>query len=157
MRLHAETSISRPRGEVFSFFADAANLERLTPPWLNFSIKSVMPIQMRPGAQIEYRIKLRRLPMTWVTLISAYNPPEGFVDEQLRGPYRKWVHTHQFIAADSGTQVIDTVEFDLIGSHIIGGFIARDLMRIFSYRHNALLEVFKEPAPWPLPHIEISR
>jgi len=112
---------------------------------------------MRAGAEIEYRIKVRGVPMAWISRISEFEPPVQFVDDQVRGPYRKWVHTHRFVEVNGRTQMTDTVEFDLLGSHLIGGFIARDLMRIFSYRHNALLEAFKEPAPWPLPHIEISR
>ena len=157
MRLHAETWVSRPRHEVFSFFADPANLELLTPPWLHFSIRTPLPVEMRSGTEIEYRIRVRGIPMAWWTRISAFEPPVQFVDEQVRGPYRQWIHTHRFTEQNGGTQMTDTIDFDLIGSHLIGGFIARDLMRIFSFRHNALLEAFKEPGSWPLPHIEISR
>lgn len=157
MRLHAETRVSRPRHEVFTFFADPTNLELLTPPWLHFSIRTPMPIEMRAGAEIEYRLSVRGLPMSWVTRISDFEAPEQFVDEQIKGPYRKWIHTHRFVEEQGGTLMVDSIEFDLIGSHLIGGFIARDLMRIFTFRHDALLEAFKEPTPWPLPHIEISR
>jgi ligand-binding SRPBCC domain-containing protein len=157
MRLHAETWVSGPREEVFPFFADPGNLEILTPPWLHFSIRTPLPIEMRSGVEIEYRLRVRGLPMAWVTRISGFEPPVQFVDEQIKGPYRTWVHTHRLVELNGGTQVIDTVEFDLIGSHLIGGFIARDLMRIFSYRHNAVLEAFQQPTPWPLPHIEISK
>jgi ligand-binding SRPBCC domain-containing protein len=155
MHLHAETWVSQPRAEVFPFFADAANLQRLTPDWLHFSIRTPQPIAMREGARIEYRISLRGIPMTWVTDIAAYRPPDMFIDEQRRGPYRTWIHTHRFVDRDNGTLLVDDVEFDMIGARIVGPFIARDLRRIFTHRHEALLAHFDQPKPWPPARITI--
>ena len=157
MRLTAETWVNVPRDNVFPYFADAANLESLTPPWLHFAIRTVLPIDMYPGRQIEYTIRLRGIPMRWVSRIAAFDPPAIFVDEQLKGPYRRWVHTHRFVETRGGTTLLDEVEFDMIGRWFVGGLVARDLRTIFTYRHHRLLEVFGQPIPWPAPHIEISR
>ncbi len=157
MRLTAETWVSQPRDTVFPFFADAANLQTLTPPSLQFEIQTPLPIEMYPGRKIAYRIRLRGVPMLWESNISAYTPPDMFVDEQVRGPYRRWVHTHRFVDSKGGTQLLDEVEFDMFGSLMIGWLIARELRAIFTYRHETLLRVFNQPKPWPAAAITIAR
>jgi len=156
MHLHAETWVSRPREAVFPFFADAGNLQQLTPPWLNFAIRTPQPIAMHVGALIEYRISLHGIPMSWLTEISAYEPPAMFVDRQVRGPYRTWIHTHQFRAERGGTLLLDHVEFDMRGATLLGPLIRRDLRKIFTYRHEALLRQFEQPEPWPAARITIT-
>jgi ligand-binding SRPBCC domain-containing protein len=149
MHLRAQTWVSLPRDKVFPFFADAANLQQLTPPWLRFLIKTPQPIEMRVGALIEYRISLHGIPMSWLTEISAFQPPEMFVDRQRRGPYRTWIHTHQFRPERGGTLLVDHVEFDMPGAAIVAPLIRRDLRKIFTYRHEALLAYFEQAKPWP--------
>ena len=105
MHLHSETWVSLPRETIFPFFADASNLQRLTPPWLRFSIRTPQPIPMGVGARIEYRIGLHGIPMSWLTEISAFDAPAMFVDQQLRGPYRTWIHTHRFQPERGGKRV----------------------------------------------------
>src|SRR5688572_24197584 len=95
--------LPRPVEEVFPFFGNAHNLDVLTPPWLHFEILTPPPIGMRVGALIDYRISLRGLPMTWRTRITVWEPNRRFVDEQLRGPYREWIHTHDFEHVAGGT------------------------------------------------------
>ena len=153
MHLHAKTWVSLPREEVFPFFAEAANLQKLTPPWLSFAIRTPPPIEMRAGTLIDYRISLHGLPMSWRTEISAFQPPEMFVDQQLKGPYRTWIHTHQFLPREGGTLLVDHVEFDMFGAALVAPFVRWDLRKIFTYRHQALLEHFKQPKPWPEPKI----
>ena len=87
---------SIPIGEVFSFFSDAANLEAITPPELGLTILTERPIAMAPGALIDYRLRLLGFPFKWRTRITSWNPPHEFVDEQMSGPYKEWVHTHTF-------------------------------------------------------------
>lgn len=156
MRLHAESWVSVPRADVFPFFADAGNLQQITPPWLRFSIRTPLPIEMRVGAQIEYRISLRGLPMAWLTDITAYDPPHLFVDEQRRGPYRTWIHTHRFVEERGGTRLIDDVEFDMLAARLVAPLVASDLRRIFTYRHEALMAHFGQPTPWPAARITIT-
>jgi len=85
-----------PPEKLFPFFADAANLNALTPPWLNFNIVTPLPVTMRAGTQIEYQLRIHGVPVRWRTGITAWQPPHRFVDEQIRGPYRQWIHEHAF-------------------------------------------------------------
>ncbi len=136
--LQREQFIRKPIQEVFAFFADAKNLETITPPWLGFQILSPEPIAMAPGTRIEYRIRWHRFPMRWITEIRSWDPPVGFMDVQLRGPYRLWEHTHTFQAVEGGTQMRDVVRyalrFGLLGRMAHGWFVKADLERIFDYR-----------------------
>ncbi len=99
--------------EVFEFFADAFNLEDITPPWLGFRIVTPRPIAMREGALIEYRLKLHRVPIRWLTRIEAWEPGVRFVDAQIRGPYKLWHHTHTFEPHAGGTLVRDRVRYEM--------------------------------------------
>jgi ligand-binding SRPBCC domain-containing protein len=141
-----EQFLEHPLEEVFAFHADAANLERITPPWLGFRILTPMPLEMRAGARIDYRIRLRGLPVTWRTEIVAWDPPRTFTDVQRRGPYRRWEHTHTFIAVPGGTLISDVVHYELpagtLGERLLRWFVAREISRIFEYRGAALTEVF---------------
>ena len=144
--MHLTTTAWLPasRDAVFSFFADARNLERLTPPWLHFRILTPGPIDMRTGAHIDYRILLHGIPLRWQSVITAWDPPRQFIDEQIRGPYRRWVHTHTFEEEHGGTRVNDSVEFDVIASWLTGWFVMRDLRKIFAYRHETLIRIFRD-------------
>lgn len=135
--------ISRPVDEVFRFFADAHNLNVITPPFLHFRILTPAPIAMQPGTLIDYRIRLRVVPITWRTRIAAWAPPYRFVDEQLHGPYRLWRHTHTFSAVDGGTLMEDRVQYRVLGGAVVHAlFVRRDLRHIFRYRLEALRRVF---------------
>jgi ligand-binding SRPBCC domain-containing protein len=139
--------VPAPPGEVFPFFADAANLERITPPWLRFRVATPAPIEMREGALIEYRLALHRLPLRWLTRIEAWEPGRRFVDVQLRGPYRLWHHTHTFEAAPGGgTLMRDRVRYALplgpLGGAAHRLLVRRDLQRIFDHRERAIARCF---------------
>lgn len=144
-RLSRSLLVPKPIDQVFEFFGDARNLERLTPGFLNFKILTPQPIVMRPGTMIEYRIALRGLPMRWRSEITEWNPPYSFVDEQRKGPYKKWVHRHTFAEEAGGTRVSDDVEYDVIGGAFVHTlFVKRDLERIFKYRLSVLGELFHD-------------
>ena len=142
--LETQIELARPIDEVFSFFADAANLERLTPPWLRFQILTPRPITMHVGTIIDYRLRLRGFPIRWQSEITAWDPPFRFVDEQRRGPYRRWVHLHRFEARECHTLVTDRVEYAVFGGSKVNRlFVAPDLTRIFAYRHQVLQDLFR--------------
>jgi len=129
--------------ETFAFFADAGNLEEITPPWLHFEILTPRPIVMGVGTLIEYRLRLHGVPFSWRTEIAAWQPPVRFVDRQLAGPYHHWHHEHLFRAVPGGTEVRDRVHYCPRGGALIHAlFVGRDVRRIFAYRQARLLQLF---------------
>lgn len=149
-RLTLEQVVPRMREDIFPFFADASNLEDITPPHLRFRILTPTPIEMKPGAVIDYQLRLYGVPIRWRTLISAWEPPYRFVDEQIRGPYRWWIHEHVFEPHGTNgehTLCRDTVRYGVFGGRLMDrAFIQRDLRKIFSYRARRLAELLPATA-----------
>ena len=147
-RLIAEQTLNAPRDRVFAFFSDAYNLERLTPSFLRFRVLTPRPIEMRSGAVIDYRLRVRGVPMRWRTVIEDWNPPHSFIDTQQRGPYRLWHHTHTFEDLGESTRCVDTVRYQPPGGPLaelvnaIG--VQRDVVRIFEFRMRTLESLFNE-------------
>jgi ligand-binding SRPBCC domain-containing protein len=144
--LESETTILASRADVFAFFSEASNLMRLTPPSLRFQILSPAPIRMQEGALIDYRISLHGLPMRWRTRICSWNPPFAFVDQQLKGPYRKWIHQHTFEEPEPGEtlmrdRVLYALPFAPIGDLALP-LVRAELEGIFDFRRRAILEIF---------------
>jgi ligand-binding SRPBCC domain-containing protein len=141
-RLQREQYVDRPLADVFDFFAEAHNLERITPPWLSFTVLTPDPIEMRVGALIDYRLRVHGIPLRWTSRIEHWEPGRSFVDRQLRGPYGLWHHRHTFAEEGHGTVVSDEVDyampFGALGDVAHPLFVRRDLERIFSYRHEAV-------------------
>ena len=129
------------REEVFAFFAEAQNLERITPPELRFRVISPTPIEIAAGTLIDYHLSLFGLPFTWRSRISRWDPPDAFVDEQLKGPYSLWHHTHTFAESSEGTVIGDRVLYRLPLwplSEIGLPLVKLQLKRIFAYRQQAI-------------------
>ncbi len=149
--LYREQVLPLPVDEVFTFFADARNLEAITPPWLNFQIRTPQPIAMHPGALLDYRLKWHGLPIAWKTEILAWNPPHSFTDIQLRGPYRLWHHVHTFHADPEGTRMADLVTYRLplgpLGELAHALTVRRDLERVFDYRFQEIEKLFAPSQP----------
>ncbi len=143
--LHREQLVPRRIDEVFGFFAEAANLERITPPWLGFGLVSDHPVEMGVGTLIEYRLRLHRIPLRWITRIEVWDPGRAFEDVQIRGPYRLWHHRHDFQRAGGGTLVHDHVRYALpigpLGELARAAFVERDLAQIFAFRYAAVKEI----------------
>ena len=145
--LRAEQLLPASPDMVFPFFADAGNLDRLTPDWLHFRILTPLPVEMREGALIDYRLRLRGVPIRWRTEITCWEPPYEFVDEQIRGPYRKWIHRHTFQPHEAGTLMTDEVAYDVPGGAWVNRlFVEREISRIFRYRMEVMESIFRDPA-----------
>jgi ligand-binding SRPBCC domain-containing protein len=140
-RIEREQTVARPVDEVFAFFAEARNLERLTPPWLTFTVITPDPIPMRVGTLIDYKLRLHGIPFSWTTRIEEWAPGTGFVDRQIAGPYGLWHHRHTFRAEGTSTVIGDKVDYALplgrLGDLALPLFVRRDVERIFDYRHQA--------------------
>jgi len=135
-------TIAAPLSEVFRFFEDPRNLERITPGWLNFRILDPDRLVMRKGEQIEYIIRWMGVPLRWTTRIAAYEPPQMFVDEQIRGPYRLWHHTHTFRETPEGVVIGDRVDYRLplgiLGRIAHAVLVRAQLRAIFRFRQAAI-------------------
>lgn len=144
--LERKQIIQRPRDEVFEFFADAGNLERITPPELNFQIITPQPIDIKKGALIDYKLKLRGIPIIWKTEITQWNPPFDFIDSALKSPYKQWIHLHTFEAGEQGETIMKDIvryrlPFEPLGD--LGLFyVKKELKYIFDYRYKVIEEIF---------------
>jgi ligand-binding SRPBCC domain-containing protein len=151
-----EAWLPRPVEEMFAFFSDAFNLDRITPPWLHFRVVTAAPIELCQGALLDYRLRWRLLPLRWQTEITLWEPPWRFVDEQRKGPYHRWTHLHTFEPADGGTWMRDRIEYALRGGHVeplVHHFlVGPDVRKIFAYRRQAMLQRFTgDRSPHPPP------
>jgi ligand-binding SRPBCC domain-containing protein len=145
--LRTEMRLDLPRPEIFAFFADAANLGRITPPELAFKILTPMPFELGQDSLVDYRIRLYGAPITWRTIISTWDPPNEFVDEQLRGPYSQWIHRHTFVEeSPDRTLILDEVRYALpFGAlgRLVHPVIRRQLKRIFSFRQREVRRILQ--------------
>jgi ligand-binding SRPBCC domain-containing protein len=128
--------------ELFPFFADARNLEILTPPWLQFRVMTPN-IALGEGTLIDYRLRIHGVPLRWRTRINLWQPPHQFIDEQIRGPYRQWIHEHSFDSDEKGTLVRDHVRYAVFFDFIVHRWLVRpEVERIFAFRAAALKKIF---------------
>ena len=135
--------IPRRRDEIFPFFSDARNLEKITPSLLKFKVVTTGEIEMKTGALIDYRLKIRGVPVKWRTEITAWEPPERFEDSQLKGPYRQWIHEHAFVDEGETTLMQDRVRYKVLGGAIIHWLaVKRDVVKIFTHRNQIMRDLF---------------
>ncbi len=143
---HAHLFLPHRPEEIFPFFSEARNLQRITPPWLDFRIETEGQIEMGVGAEIDYRLKVHGIPLRWRTRIVAWEPPYYFADQQLKGPYQLWLHEHRFQPLDNGTLCSDRVRYAVPGGPLAPlvhrFFVKRDVDAIFAYRMQRLQEIF---------------
>jgi hypothetical protein len=146
--LHREQWVPASLPEVFSFFSEARNLDRITPPWLHFKLLGQTDPRLRAGTLINYKLAWYGIPLNWTTRIEEWCPPTRFIDIQLKGPYRFWRHTHAFEPRDGGTLIKDTVHYAVpmgaLGYLCAGWLVRRDVTRIFDYRAKQIPSMFNE-------------
>ena len=142
-----KTSMTLPLGleETFAFFADGFNLEKITPPELCFHILTAQPIKTAEGTEIDYRLRLYGVPLAWRSRITNWSPPHRFVDEQIQGPYRLWVHIHRFYEQNGSTTIMDEICYQLpfwpLGE-VVHPLVSGQLRRIFRFRERAMCNLF---------------
>ena len=142
-RLETKLWLPRPRPQIFPFFADAYNLEAITPPWLKFRVLTPRPVLIQRGTLIDYRLQIHGIPVHWRTEITVWQPPFQFVDEQRRGPYKFWRHTHTFEECDGGTLCSDHLLYCPRGGALLNWlFVWRNIEEIFEYRRQRLMKIF---------------
>jgi len=145
-RLVHEQLVPRKLEEVFDFFSRAENLETLTPGFLHFKIVSVSPLPVQKGTLINYKLRVRGLPLRWTSEIREWNPPTQFVDFQTGDPYKFWHHTHRFIAEGNNTRIMDEVLYDLpfgpLGRLAHSVLVKSDVEKIFRYREMKIQALF---------------
>ena len=143
--LEREQWLPRPIEEVFTFFSRPENLQVITPPWLDFRMVET-PKDLRAGLLIRYRLRWRGLPIRWTTEISEWNPPHGFVDREVAGPYALWNHEHTFAVKDGGTTMRDRVSyalpFGVLGRLAHRVVVKNDVERIFDFRAETMTRLF---------------
>ena len=142
--LDREQTVPGTVEEVFAFFSDPKNLEAITPPWLRFRVLRSSTPELGEGTLIDYRLRLRGIPLRWRSRIAAWNPPHDFVDEQVIGPYRAWIHRHTFQPTPGGVLVRDHVDYGVPGGWLVERLLVRrDLERIFDHRRTSLAALFE--------------
>jgi ligand-binding SRPBCC domain-containing protein len=150
-RLEHEQWVPRPPDAVFQFFADAHNLEAITPPFLHFRVLGTSTAVLGDGTRIDYRLRLHGIPVRWQSVIEEWRPPHHFVDRQVHGPYALWHHTHELRPQGGGTLLRDVVRYRLpfgrLGQLVAGRLVAADLERIFDYRRRRIEEIFAGAEP----------
>ncbi|MBN1223226.1 MAG: SRPBCC family protein [Candidatus Aminicenantes bacterium] len=145
-KLKRESFVPASIETVFDFFSRAENLDRITPPWLHFQIRTPAPVKMEKGTIIDYALRLHGIPMKWRSQITEWEAPLRFVDVQIRGPYTRWRHSHRFERRGAGTVMTDDVEYIVPGGiaecfiHFL--LVRRDLKRIFNYREAIMSNTF---------------
>lgn len=144
--LRRQLTLKRPLDEVFPFFSDPTNLEALTPSFLKFRVLGMSTAEIQEGTEIDYSLRLRGIPVRWRSRITDWNPPFGFTDQQIQGPYRLWHHEHRFEAKGDMTVASDDITYAVLGGPLVNRFLVRpDLDRIFDYRTQRMAELLERP------------
>lgn len=142
----SKTELNAGIDDVFEFFSNAKNLQKLTPPWLNFKMITPPTGAVQSGTTIGYKLKVHALPIHWLTLIEHWEPPRRFIDVQLKGPYKIWKHEHRFESLGDKTIMYDTVEyalpFGILGQLAHSLLVKKDVQSIFDYRTEAISKIF---------------
>ena len=145
-KFQSEQWFPREREELFAFFSDVSNLDTITPPWVRFQTVTTAPITMARGTLIDHKLRIHGIPIRWQTEIKLWQPTVRFVDEQVRGPYRVWIHEHTFEEQDGGTLMRDYVRYAVPFDLLVHRFLVRpDVEQIFAYRAEMLGRKFGHP------------
>ncbi len=143
MDFESSVRVAAPPREVFPALADPFRLDGLTPDWIRFRVSSRPPLDLGPGARVDYRLSWRGLPMRWQSRIRDWRPPHALAYEQARGPFRHFVHRQEYRPIEGGTWVIDRLDYAVFGGALVARLlVAPDLRRLFAARAALLIRVF---------------
>ncbi|MEZ5305957.1 MAG: SRPBCC family protein [Pyrinomonadaceae bacterium] len=144
MRYLKESFIKAKPEVVFGFHELPDAFERLVPPWENVRIIQKAEISKIGSKAILEQTLFGLFRQKWVAEHTVYEPPHLFVDVQVSGPFKVWMHHHRFVEFEGGTFLRDEIEFDP-GFSIIGELGAKLLIlpkieKMFAYRHEVTRE-----------------
>ena len=146
-RLIFEQYIPRARKELFPYFSVESNLEELTPPTLCFKVLNKSTEKIHEGTELSYKLKIHGIPLDWTSKITHWNPVNGFIDTQVKGPYKKWHHEHIFQDLGDGCLMTDIITYQLpmgwLGEVVGSNWVRSDLKKIFDYRRKVIYERFQ--------------
>jgi ligand-binding SRPBCC domain-containing protein len=154
MSTHVITQIQVIPGSperIWAFFCDPANLAIITPPYLDFQVKTGdAGSHIYEGQIIEYTVKpILGIPLYWMTEITHVREGEYFIDEQRFGPYQLWHHEHYFKEVPGGVEMKDRVYYRLplwgLGDLAHAVFVRRQLDGIFRFRKEKTMALFGSP------------
>ena len=145
--LKYEQVIPTTKSNLWEFISSPKNLQKITPEYMGFEIKTALPEKMYAGMLIQYTVKpILGIKMPWFTEITHVDEGNYFVDEQRIGPYSIWHHQHHLKETENGILMTDIIDYvpplGPLGAIANSLFIKKQLTEIFAYRKVVLKEIF---------------
>ena len=147
-RITDELLIPIPLEQAWDFFTNPRNLAKLTPKEMKFRhVFEPDADRVYKGMYLVYKVSpIGGIPLTWVTEITEVLPKQRFVDDQIKGPFARWHHIHEFEARGDKTLIRDILyyqmPFGFLGSIAHFLFAKKQVGQIFSFRKDRMEEIF---------------
>ena len=136
-----------PASEAYEWHLRPGALRRLLPPWDSARVVSGSGPEERleKGARTVLRVGVGPIGLRWTAEIADEQPERTFfVDRQLSGPFKTWVHRHEVSAQGRAECTLaDRIRYELplglIGQLAGGAMVRGKLARMFAWRHRVFL------------------